>query len=71
MGFNLKNLVTVVFLVAVLVAVSGCTSSTNMTNNSTNNTNNVVVNNAPSTIQLIISVLQRPRKKLNSTLQWE
>jgi len=46
MGFKLKNIVLVVFLVAVLVAVSGCTSSSNMTNNSSNNSNNVVVNNS-------------------------
>lgn len=47
MGFNIKNLILVVSVVAILVAVSGCTSNTNMTNNSTNNSSsNVVVNNS-------------------------
>ncbi len=37
MIFKHKNLISVVFIVAILVAVSGCTSSNNTTNNTTQN----------------------------------
>jgi Tfp pilus assembly protein PilV len=45
MKFEYKNLIAVVFIIAILVAVSGCTTTSN---NTTNNTTNITEKNDTS-----------------------